>query len=669
MTQNPLAQNIFSESSEAIPSYSQAQVRNNFLLGAPRRIENPQQSATLMQLETQSPYGLQELQSPRLESAMPLPIANANSHGWIMGCSAANFSRFPKAQYSSNAFSYADQVSVEINDGTSISSSAAGPSLFSLYDASPASDSFESNKIEPDTVYTSPFEQEVVPSSYMAVSTTASAMASSFNNGKFWYEMGQNSNSVNPSGMDLPFTYDGLPDVAPVLWPTESGSSSTWSQQTAPPGTISPQALSLMAPFSPPIPGDSSPISNSGWLSETSATSQVFHESVGDMPHLTAQSARSKGTQSQSSDRDMPHATARSVRSRAFYFQSSGSDMPHSTFRPATSQGFQISQSAGDIANPTIQSVTSREFQLQRSTSDRPHPTKLCVTSEANNVDGSADDMPRLVAGSATFKGFQTQQSAGAVQHPPRRVLRPRRKLPSEPASEVYIPPLSINGGVISRSHKGLVIARSRTHSGRPDDPQSSRSTARQYPRKISSMQRPLRSEKSERKVTEKQISGTMTEAGCAATSSGAKDTAQLRIAKDKFLLDSKREGKSYKHIRLEGGFTEAESTLRGRHRTLIKRPEERVRKPEWESNDVRSSVLWISNLGTANSSDSYASSKKLSVSLQGIPAYRDRRRSPGRKFLTISSTMVVPIALAIRHVGRSGVSYMPNLVIRINLD
>ena len=43
----------------------------------------------------------------------------------------------------------------------------------------------------------------------------------------------------------------------------------------------------------------------------------------------------------------------------------------------------------------------------------------------------------------------------------------------------------------------------------------------------------------------------------------------------------------SYKDIRREGGFTEAESTLRGRYRTLTKDKAERVRKPEWEDNDV----------------------------------------------------------------------------------
>jgi len=59
------------------------------------------------------------------------------------------------------------------------------------------------------------------------------------------------------------------------------------------------------------------------------------------------------------------------------------------------------------------------------------------------------------------------------------------------------------------------------------------------------------------------------------------------RIRKDTFLVQNKRAGMTYKEIRLKGGFIEAESTLRGRFRTLTKNKEQRVRKPEWEEKDV----------------------------------------------------------------------------------
>lgn len=56
---------------------------------------------------------------------------------------------------------------------------------------------------------------------------------------------------------------------------------------------------------------------------------------------------------------------------------------------------------------------------------------------------------------------------------------------------------------------------------------------------------------------------------------------------KDVFLIQAKLAGKSYKQIRLEGGFREAESTLRGRYRNLTKKRHDRVRRPTWGDNDV----------------------------------------------------------------------------------
>jgi len=56
---------------------------------------------------------------------------------------------------------------------------------------------------------------------------------------------------------------------------------------------------------------------------------------------------------------------------------------------------------------------------------------------------------------------------------------------------------------------------------------------------------------------------------------------------RDRFLILNKLKGKTYKEIRKQGGFHEAESTLRGRFRTLTKSREERVRKPKWREGDV----------------------------------------------------------------------------------
>ena len=66
------------------------------------------------------------------------------------------------------------------------------------------------------------------------------------------------------------------------------------------------------------------------------------------------------------------------------------------------------------------------------------------------------------------------------------------------------------------------------------------------------------------------------------------------REAKDRFLVQHKAAGMTYKEIRIRGGFSEAESTLRGRFRTLTKSKEARVRKPDWAEIDVSSLVLFF---------------------------------------------------------------------------
>ncbi|CEJ57811.1 hypothetical protein PMG11_06490 [Penicillium brasilianum] len=58
--------------------------------------------------------------------------------------------------------------------------------------------------------------------------------------------------------------------------------------------------------------------------------------------------------------------------------------------------------------------------------------------------------------------------------------------------------------------------------------------------------------------------------------------------ARNVLLIEWKRAGLSYKDIKRMGGFKEAESTLRGRFRTLTKAKEHRVRKPKWLKSDIQ---------------------------------------------------------------------------------
>lgn len=66
------------------------------------------------------------------------------------------------------------------------------------------------------------------------------------------------------------------------------------------------------------------------------------------------------------------------------------------------------------------------------------------------------------------------------------------------------------------------------------------------------------------------------------------------RETKDRFLVEARRNKVSYKLIKTYGRFAEAESTLRGRFRTLTKRKEDRVRDPQWTPIDVSFSVSFL---------------------------------------------------------------------------
>jgi hypothetical protein len=63
--------------------------------------------------------------------------------------------------------------------------------------------------------------------------------------------------------------------------------------------------------------------------------------------------------------------------------------------------------------------------------------------------------------------------------------------------------------------------------------------------------------------------------------------TTHTRNERDDLLVQLRRRGLPYKEIKLQGGYKEAESTLRGRFRTLTKEKNDRVRKPHWHPEDV----------------------------------------------------------------------------------
>lgn len=89
-------------------------------------------------------------------------------------------------------------------------------------------------------------------------------------------------------------------------------------------------------------------------------------------------------------------------------------------------------------------------------------------------------------------------------------------------------------------------------------------------------------------KTTHNNASSSKAAASAGSSGDAADESATPpRSEKDEFLVKSKLAGMTYKDIRKKGGFTEAESTLRGRFRTLTKPKEARVRKPEFQEIDV----------------------------------------------------------------------------------
>ncbi|KAK3399183.1 hypothetical protein B0T20DRAFT_352254 [Sordaria brevicollis] len=97
---------------------------------------------------------------------------------------------------------------------------------------------------------------------------------------------------------------------------------------------------------------------------------------------------------------------------------------------------------------------------------------------------------------------------------------------------------------------------------------------------------------------------------------SAANDAIKRHRAKqDDLLVRLRNQGKSYKQIRQIGKFTEAESTLRGRYRTLTKSREQRVRRPEWTEKDLRLLEQAVRSLAKGPLAVTYSNPKTSSSS------------------------------------------------------
>ncbi|KAF5873457.1 uncharacterized protein Bfra_004917 [Botrytis fragariae] len=84
------------------------------------------------------------------------------------------------------------------------------------------------------------------------------------------------------------------------------------------------------------------------------------------------------------------------------------------------------------------------------------------------------------------------------------------------------------------------------------------------------------------------------------------------RFEQNDFLIRSRQAGMSYKAIRSNGNFAAAESTLRGRFRTLTKDKKDRVRQPKWTDNDIQLLSKAVKKLGRSTSKGSEPQWKKV---------------------------------------------------------
>jgi len=196
------------------------------------------------------------------------------------------------------------------------------------------------------------------------------------------------------------------------------------------------------------------------------------------------------------------------------------------------------------------------------------------VASSSEDVSDSGPDIPAVI---------QPQQ-------PQLRIHRQRQILPDAgPISRRIVPVLPSNDYMSNRNTKkrSTKIAKSGNHTrGKASPVPITLATAKQIPSRRAEATAPRSSEP--KRIEPKPASPTPPQSYTnLPQSSSTAQATHHRDAKDDFLVKSKLAGMSYKEIRRQGKFSEAESTLRGRFRTLTKHKAARVRKPEWEENDV----------------------------------------------------------------------------------
>jgi hypothetical protein len=254
----------------------------------------------------------------------------------------------------------------------------------------------------------------------------------------------------------------------------------------------------------------------------------------------------------------------------------------------------QLQQQYCDLWNTDTQGTDDWTAQTIASSTISPKVLTLNVSSTLSSSSGSSQEaMIRLsglgavVSSSEESSDQSGPETLAVVEPPPPRPHRQRQSLPeSAPTSRRIMPVLPSNDFAQDRNTKkrSTKVVKSANSARRRSSPVPTSNPSTKHSSSWRAGAAAPRPKKIEPKYVSPEPEPLWT---TLAQSSTTAQAMHHRDAKDDFLIRSKLAGMSYKEIRREGKFSEAESTLRGRFRTLTKHKAARVRKPEWDDNDV----------------------------------------------------------------------------------
>lgn len=256
--------------------------------------------------------------------------------------------------------------------------------------------------------------------------------------------------------------------------------------------------------------------------------------------------------------RVMPHLNTPPVSAASFSNQSGNDDFPKPQLKVDTGSHGYFKENGSIIMNKWFNNTTTQIAPPQLY--NVPPPTSHSSQESLNNNGGPSSakrlrmSPPRLRSASSDLSSHISFRNVAdySSQSPPHAEPAARKRLPNNAHSSPT--PLGYPDGIGSGSQDSPSVATSVGHSFYESDSNYGSSSAQSsQPSRLPS---PALSDAN-------------------------------RSSQNKFLVEARASGMSYREIRIKGGFTEAESTLRGRHRTLTKDKESRVRKPEWTDTDV----------------------------------------------------------------------------------